>query len=257
MTESELDGRVVIVTGGTRGIGRAIVLEAARRGARVVCCARHIERGGSGRAIEAEAEEIVGAGRVVAIQADVSHESDVERLFQTARIRFGRIDIAINNAGTSASDLLVSHTVSEWDRVVATNLTGCLLVARELVRSARADRRPGVLVTIGSIAQEGAANNGSYAATKGALLGMTKALAREYAADGIRANLVVAGFVETELASGLNPRSRKYWLEYCPTRRAGTPEEIAGVVLFLSSDRSRHLNGHSVLATGGLFQCPA
>ena len=253
--ENDLEGRVAVVTGGTRGIGRAIALEAARRGARVVCCARHIERGGP--EIEAEAAAIAGPGRVIATQADVSREADVDRLFQTARSAFGRVDIAVNNAGTSAAELLVSHSVPEWDRVVATNLTGCLLVARELVRSARTDRRPAALVTVGSIAQHGTANNASYAATKGALLGMTQGFARDHGSEGIRANLVVAGFVETELASGLNPRTRAYWLEYCPARRAGTAEEIAGVVLFLSSDRARHLNGHALAVTGGLRQCLA
>ena len=255
MTATDLDGQVAIVTGGTRGIGRAIVLEAVRRGARVVFCARHIERGGP--EVEADAAALAGPDRVVAMQADVSCRADVARLFQTARDRFGRVDIAINNAGTSASELLVSHSVTEWDRVVATNVTSCLLVARELVRASLQDQRPGVLVTIGSIAQHGAATNASYATTKGALLGMTQALAREYGARGLRANLVVAGLVDTELAQGLNPRSRSYWLDYAPLRRAGTPAEIASVALFLCSDRSRQFNGRAVFATGGLMQCPA
>lgn len=255
MTPADLEGRVLVVTGGTRGIGRAIALDAARRGARVMCCARNAER--AGPELEAEAAAIAGTGRLVAIRADVSREADVVRLFQHARTRFGRVDVAVNNAGTSASALLVSHPASEWDRVVATNVTGCLLVARELVRHAVTHRTPGAVVTVGSIAQYGAATNASYSATKGALLGMTRALAREHAADGIRANLVVAGFVDTELAQGLSPRSRSYWLEYAPVRRAGTPAEIASVVLFLASDRSRHVNGQALLATGGLRQCPA
>jgi 3-oxoacyl-[acyl-carrier protein] reductase len=254
-TTMDLDGLVAIVTGGTRGIGRAIVLEAVRRGARVVFCARHVERGGP--EVEAEAMAGVGKGRTIAIQADVSQAADVARLFDTARERFGRVDIAINNAGTSASELLVSHSASEWDRVVTTNVIGCLLVARELVRESLRDGRPGALVTIGSIAQCGAATNSSYATTKGALVGMTEAIARDYGPTGIRANLVVAGLVDTELAQGLNPRSRAYWLDYAPVRRAGTPAEIASVALFLASTRSRHLNGRAVLATGGLLQCPA
>jgi 3-oxoacyl-[acyl-carrier protein] reductase len=255
VSSTDLHGRTVVVTGGTRGIGRAVVLEAVRRGARVVCCARDVHRGGPD--VEAAAAVIAGPGRVLAMQADVSRESDVEQLFETARTRFGHVDIAVNNAGTSASELMVSHSVSEWDRVVATNITGCLLVARELVRGALARGRQAALVTVGSIAQEGAANNASYSATKGALLGMTQGLARDYEADGIRANLVVAGYVDTELARGLNPRTRAYWLEYAPARRSGTAEEIAGLVLFLASDRSRSLNGQALFATGGLLQCPA
>ncbi len=250
-----LEDRVVIVTGGTRGIGRAIVLEAASRGARVMCCARQIERGGS--QVEAAAATLVGEGRVCTLQADVSNADDVARLFETARTRFGPVDVAINNAGTSAAELLVSHSVAEWDRVVATNLTGCLLVARELVCGARAAGRPATLVTVGSIAQQGTANNSSYGASKGALLGMTQAIAREFAGDRIRANMVIAGYVDTELAQGLNPRTRAFWLEYCPQRRAGSAAEMAGTVLFLASDASRHFNGQALLATGGLLQCVA
>jgi 3-oxoacyl-[acyl-carrier protein] reductase len=252
---NDLDGRVLLVTGGTRGIGRAVALGAVRRGARVVCCARDITRGGS--EVESAAAAIGGDGCLVAAQADVAREQDVVRLFDMARSHFGRVDIAVNNAGTSAAELLVSHTLAEWDRVVATNVTGCLLVARELVRTARAARRPGVIVSIGSIAQEGAANNASYAATKGALLGMTQGLAREHGGDAIRANLVVAGYVDTELARGLNPRTRAFYLDYAPMRRAGTLDEIAGLALFLASDRSRHMNGQALLAAGGLMQCPA
>ena len=252
---NDLDGRVLIVTGGTRGIGRATALAAVGRGARVICCARDIMRGGA--EVEAAAAAIGGSRCLITAQADVSQEQDVVRLFNLARSQFGQVDIAINNAGTSAAELLVSHSLAEWDRVVATNVTGCLLVARELVRAARAARRPGVIVSIGSIAQEGTANNASYAATKGALLGMTQGLAREYGGDSIRANLVVAGYVDTELARGLNPRTRAFYLEYAPARRAGTVDEIAGLALFLASDRSRHVNGHALLATGGLMQCPA
>jgi 3-oxoacyl-[acyl-carrier protein] reductase len=224
------------------------------RGARVAFCAREVARGG--HEVEASATAIAGPGRALAIRADVSREGDVGALFDATLATFGRVDVAVNNAGTSAAALLVSSSASEWDRVAATNLTGPLLVAQRLAREVTSTGRPGSVVTIGSIAGNGVGANASYAATKGALVGLTRGLAAEYGRAGLRANLVVAGYVETDLAAGMTPEARRFWLDACPQRRAATPSEVARVALFLASRRARHLNGQALYATAGLLQLP-
>jgi NAD(P)-dependent dehydrogenase (short-subunit alcohol dehydrogenase family) len=251
---SFLEGTVLVVTGGTRGIGRAIVLEAVRQGARVAFCAREV--GPIALEVEAAAAAIAGPGRTLAVRADVACESDVAALFDATLMRFGCVDAAINNAATSTSSLLVTHSTAEWDRVTATNLTGPFFVSRQLVRTLRSAGRPGALVSIGSVAQNGARANASYSASKGALLGLTRGLASECGAQGIRANLVVAGWVETELAGALPDRTRRLWRDVCPLQRPATPGEVARVALFLASDRSRPLNGQALYATAGVRQLP-
>ena len=253
MTHQPLDGKVLVVTGGTRGIGRAIVLEAVRQGASVAFCGREV--GGSAREVEESAEH-VAAGRTLAVAADVSREPDVAGLFEAAARRFGRVDAAVSNAAASTSSLLVGLSTDEWDHIASTNVTGPFLVAREMVRRATEAGRPAAIVNIGSISQDGARANASYAATKGALDGLTRGVAAEYGRDGIRANLVVAGWVETDLARELPERTRRFWREVCPAQRPATAEEVAAVALFLAADRSRPLNGRSVYATAGLRQLP-
>jgi 3-oxoacyl-[acyl-carrier protein] reductase len=249
-----LQDKVLVVTGGTRGIGRAIVLEAVRQGARVAFCGR--ETGAAGAEVEAAAAAIAGDGRTLAVRADISREPDVDALFEGALARFGRLDAVVNNAATSTSSLLVTHSTPEWDRVTATNVMGPFLVARRMVRTLRTTGRPGAIVSIGSVAANGARANASYSATKGVLFGLTRGLAAEYGPEGLRANLVVAGWVETDLASELPERTRRLWREVCPAQRPATPAEVAGVAVFLASDRSRHLNGQAIYATAGVRQLP-
>jgi 3-oxoacyl-[acyl-carrier protein] reductase len=250
----ELDDKVVVVTGGSRGIGRAIVLGAAARGARVVFCAREI--GEAALAVQAEAEQLGGAGCALAVRADIACEADVEALFDVALARFGRVDAAINNAAISRNYLLVSLPVEEWDEIVGVNLTGAFLVARRAVREFLASGRGGHIVSVGSLVQNGAPSNVSYSASKGGLVGLTRALAREYGPHGIYANLIVAGFVDTQLSSEMPEVTKQFILESCPQRRKASADEIAAVVLWLASARSAGVNGEALPVTGGLMQIP-
>lgn len=249
----DLTGRVLIVTGGARGIGRAIVRGAVERGASVVFCGRSI--GEEARQVEAEAN-LLRSGSVRAVQADVARESDVDRLFATALDTYGNVDVVINNAAVSRENLLVSMPVEDWDGVVATNLTGAMLVARRALRGFVSRGAGGAVVSIGTLSQNGAPGNTSYAASKGGLAGLTRAIARAYGAQGVRAHLVVTGYVETELSAELPDVAKRALIDACPLRRSARPEEIAAAVLFLSSDRAAGLNGGMLFASGGLLEVP-
>ncbi len=239
----------MIVTGGSRGIGRSIVKEAASRGASVVFCARQISP-------EVQRETAALGAKVHAFQADVSQEADVEALFDKTLQLHGRIDAVINNAGINRDNILVHLSAADWDEVIAVNLTGCFLVARRAVLEFLSQGEGGRIVSIGSLSQNGARSQSSYAASKGGLWGLTRTIAKEYGRRGIYANLVVAGFVDTEISKKLPDFAKKYLIDNCPLRRVGRPEEIAAAALFLASERAAFINGEMLHASGGLMDIP-
>lgn len=245
MTGQELEGQVVLVTGGSRGIGAAVVRGALARGASVAYCSR-----GDG------GEEIVapGPGKLVAVRADVSSEESVEAFFDQAVSAFGRLDAVVSNAGISREDLLVSCATETWDALFATNLRGAFLVSRRAVREMRA-RGGGRMVFMGSLQQYGAPRGASaYAASKGGLTGLVHAIAWEHGEAGVRANQVVTGYVETGMTSHLPEFARKRFLEACPLKRLPSTEEIASVILFLASGRSAGISGQTLHAAGGIME---
>jgi 3-oxoacyl-[acyl-carrier protein] reductase len=240
----DLEGQVVLVTGGSRGIGAAVVRSALDRGASVAYCSR-----------EPAAEEAAGhAARLLAVRADVSREDQVEGFFDRALAAFGRVDAVIGNAGTSREDLLVSCEASTWDALFATNLGGAFLTARRAVRE-MSSRGSGRMVFMGSLQQYGAPRGASaYAASKGGLTGLVRAIALEHGARGLRANQVVTGYVDTGMTSHLPAFARNRFLEACPLKRLPTTEEIASTILFLASDRSAGINGRTLHAAGGIME---
>jgi 3-oxoacyl-[acyl-carrier protein] reductase len=246
-----LRDRVLVVTGGSRGLGRAIVLGATADGAKVVFCGREAARVAE---VVHDVEQLSGPGRVVGVVADVSSEADVERLFDTACQAFGGIDVAINNAAVNRAGALAALPVDTFEEMIAVNLSGAFLVSRRALREFLASSRGGRIVTIGSVAQNGGSMSAGYALTKGALAGLTRALAREYGPRGIQAHLLVCGFMETSLSEAMPPAARHQLVEHCPLRRAGTVEEIAAAALFLASGRAQGLNGHALHATGGFLE---
>jgi 3-oxoacyl-[acyl-carrier protein] reductase len=250
----ELAERVVVVTGGTRGIGRAIALEAASRGARVAVCARRL--GDEARATCDEAERAYGKGCVRAIPADVSKEHEVDALFDATLEAFGRIDAVVNNAGINRDDLLVRTSVDVFDDVIATNLTGAFLVARRAVQEFLAQGEGGRIVSISSLSQRGATSQAAYAASKGGLGGLTRTVAKEYGARGIVANMVAVGLVDTELSKKIPEPMRRMLVDTAPLRRPGRVTEIARVATYLCSPRAAFINGETLHATGGLTDVP-
>jgi len=254
VTVNDLEGKVIVVTGGSRGIGRAIVLAAVSKGARVVFCARKIDR--EAQEVLAEVDRLGGAGRALAVPADVSREADVEALFDQTIDAFERVDVAINNAGINKDDLLVRLPVEIWDEVIATNLTSAFLVSRRAVSEFLAQGEGGRIVSLSSLSQTGATSQSAYAASKGGLIGLTRTIAKEYGRRGIFANLVAVGYVETQLSAKIPDFARRYLIESCPQRRAASVDEIASVVLLLASNRLTYVNGETIFASGGLVDIP-
>lgn len=249
-----LDEQVVIVTGGTRGIGRALVLEALDRGARVVFCGRTL--GDASASLLAECEGAGAAERVRAVAADVASEAEVDALFDATLEAFGRVDAVVNNAGISRDTLLVHHETEDWDAVIATNLTGPFLTSRRAISEFLAQGDGGRIVSIGSLSQQGARSQASYAASKGALLGLTRTIAKEYGRKSVYANLVVAGYVETELSTRMPDFAKQWLIDHSSLRRKADPAEIARVALFLASPSASFINGEAIHATGGLIDIP-
>jgi 3-oxoacyl-[acyl-carrier protein] reductase len=246
----DLAGRVVLVSGGSRGIGRAIVLGAVARGAKVAFCARSL--GEDARKVCAEAEGIGGPGTVLAVAADVSRAGDVDALFDRTLAEYGRLDAVVNNAGINIDGLLAHLSTDDLDAVLATNLTGPFLMCRRAVRELLA-AGGGTVVNIGSIFEHGATSQSAYATSKGGLHGLTRAVADAYGSAGVTANLVVSGFVETDLSRHMPQRYRDAVLDN-PLRRFCEPDEVASVVLFLAGPGGRALNGEVVHASGGLVE---
>jgi len=240
---NDLEGKVVVVTGGTRGIGRAVVDAALARGARVAMCGRG-------------APEEAGDERLLSVQADVASEPDVERLFDRVIERWDRVDVVVNNAGINRDELLVRTSAASFDEVIAINLTGAFLMCRRAVQEFLAQGEGGRIVSVGSLSQYGATSQAAYAASKGGLVGLTRTLAKEYGSRGVVANLVTVGLVDTELSSKIPGHYRTFFMDRAPLRRAGTPDEVARVILWLASARAGYVNGETVHVSGGLTDVP-
>ena len=187
----ELDGKVVLVTGGTRGIGRSIALLAITRGAKVAVCARN--PGGASASLVREAEALGGPGCLFVKAADVSREAEVEALFDAVIERFETIDVVINNAGINRDALVPQTTLADLREVLAVNLTGPFLLCRRAIQEFLAQGAGGHIVSISSVSRNGAPSQAAYAASKGGLEGLTRTIAKEYGHKGIHANVVVVG----------------------------------------------------------------
>jgi len=243
-----LENKIAIVTGASRGIGRAIALELAQRGARVVVNYH--------RSAEAAAEVVAtieaAGGQATAVQADVGDFEQAAGLIQAALDAFGRVDILVNNAGTTHDQLLMLMKEEDWDDVLRTNLKSmfncCKAVARLMVR-----QRWGRIINISSIS--GIAGQGgqtNYAASKAGVIGFTKSLAKELGPRNITVNVVAPGFVPTDLTAGLPEELKQKMIEMTPLRRMGRPEEIAYAVVFLASDEASFTTGEILTVDGGL-----
>ncbi len=262
-TEStELAGKVVVVTGGSKGIGKGLVLAAAARGARVAFCARTI--GDAALETLEEAQTLTGRENAIAVQADVSKEEDVNAFFDRTLEAFGRVDVLINNAGLYSAgaaagpgSLILQVPTSEWDGILAVNLTGAFLMSRRAVRQFLLQGDGGSIISIGSVSQDGGTGLVSYAVSKAGLQGLTESIAREFGDRGIRAHVIVVGFLRTDLNKDTPDKYLQMLIDWGPQKRAGQVEEIASVALFLASSRSVLHNGAPIFASGGGRDIPA
>ncbi|MDT7041217.1 SDR family oxidoreductase [Candidatus Nitronereus thalassa] len=246
-----LRNTVLIVTGGSRGIGRAIVRLALERGARVVFCSRRHDEEVETLLAEID-RRFEGLG--CHVQADVGKESDVQVLFDYTAQRFGPPDVVIHNAAVSQAARVVTMTTAQWDEVMTTNLTSAFLMGREAIRSFLREGRVGRLIMLGSITQGGAPSNISYATSKGGLVGFTRTVTHLYGHQGIRANVVVGGYVKTRLTEDVPFSIQQGLIETCPEKRAGTPDEIANAVLFLAGAPLRTWPRNPVYVSGGALE---
>ncbi len=241
-----LAGKKAVVTGASRGIGRAVGLALVHQGVAVAFC----HRGGTDASKTLEAEIRTSPQNSYLVEADVTDERSVADLAKTVQERFGAIDFLVNNAGVVSHHNLADLDLAEWRRVIDTNLTGAYLVTRAMLPYLRAG---GSVVTIGSaVALVGQPGLAHYTASKAGLLGLSRTLARELGGRGIRVNSVAPGIVETDQAAEMPADRRAYYLNRIPLGRLATPEDIAGVCLFLVSSLASYVNGSTQVVDGGI-----
>jgi len=249
MTKGPLDGRVAIVTGGSRGIGAAIAALLAEDGAAVVVSGRDADR------LQRTTKELEAqGGAILGVVADAAIRQDAERLVDAAKQRFGRVDILVNNAGIVRDDLLVRMKDEDWDRVMEVNLRGTFLMTRAttklMIRRKSGGRVINIASTSGAMGNAGQAN---YSAAKAGLIGFTKSAARELAHWSILVNAVAPGLIETDMTAAISPEAREGLLAQVPLRRIGTPREVAEVVRFLAGDAAAYITGQVFHVNGGLY----
>ena len=243
---SLLKNQVAIVTGASRGIGRAIALQLAFEGAKVV-----VNYASSSTAADQVVAEITAAGgEAVAIQADVSQENQVDTLIKTTLEKFQRVDILVNNAGITRDTLLLRMKLEEWQAVIDINLTGVFLCTKA-VSKIMLKQRSGRIINIASVAgQMGNPGQANYSAAKAGVIGFTKTVAKELSSRGITVNAVAPGFIATDMTSDIKAEGI---LQYIPLGRFGQPEEIAGMVRFLASDpAAAYITGQVFNVDGGM-----
>lgn len=244
----DLGEKVAVVTGGSRGIGRAIALRLAQEGARVV-----VNYQGNEKAAAEVVDQIVAAGGDArAVQADVRDVAQAQALIDAAKEAYGRIDILVNNAGTTRDTLIMRMSEDDWDVVIDTNLKGtfnCIKAAtRQMMR-----QRYGRIVNITSVSGiAGNAGQANYASAKAGLIGLTKTVAKELGSRGITCNAVAPGFVHTDLTASLPGELIQQAVERTPLGRVGTAEDMAAAVAFLASDESAYITGQVLAVDGGL-----
>ncbi len=248
MSESMLENRVAVVTGASRGIGRAIAIELARRGAAVV-----VNYHNSAQAADEAAAQIkTASGQAAVFQADVSDLKQAQGLIKFAVDTFGKLDILVNNAGITRDTLIMMMSEEDWDAVLATNLKSTFNCSKAAVRHMMR-KRYGRIINIASVAgQMGNPGQTNYSASKAGQIGFTKALAREVAARNITVNAIAPGFVDTEILDAMAPEILEAALKLVPLGRMGQPEEIAHAAAFLASDRAAYITGQVLGVDGGM-----
>lgn len=241
-----LTGRVALVTGASRGIGRAIALSLAAGGAHVVAAAR-------GDNAKATVDDIAAAGGSAEVATlDVTDPASVEAVVSGVLERQKRIDVLVNNAGVTKDQLMLRMKRDDWDAVIAANLTGAYTCVQAVLKS-MVKARQGRIISITSVVGEaGNAGQVNYAASKAGLIGFTKALALEVASRGITVNAVAPGLIETDMTKAISAGAHEEWAKKIPLQRLGTPEDIAAAVRFLASDEAAYITGHVLSVNGGM-----
>ena len=243
----ELTGKIAIVTGASRGIGRGIAMALAARGAVVVAAARGANAAGT------VADIVAAGGKAEAAAVDVTDSESVTALMAGTVERHGRIDILVNNAGVARDQLVLRMKRDDWDSVIAANLTGAFVCAQAAVKT-MVRQRSGRIISISSVVgQMGNAGQVNYAASKAGLIGLTKALAKEVASRGITVNAVTPGLIDTDMTRAITDKAQDDWSGQIPLGRIGTAADVAAAVCFLASDEASYITGHVLAVNGGMY----
>jgi 3-oxoacyl-[acyl-carrier protein] reductase len=243
----DLSDRIALVTGASRGIGRAIALGLARQGAVVAAAARDDHAHGTVDAIG------TAGGRAEALTLDVTEPDAVERTVAGVLERHGRIDILVCNAGITRDQLLLRMKRADWDAVLATNLTAAFLLTQAVLKPMLRQRSGRVIAVSSVVGQMGNAGQANYAASKAGLIGFCKSAAREVASRGITVNVVAPGLIDTDMTRALTGDTKGDWSERIPLGRLGTPDDVAAAVCFLASDEASYITGHVLAVNGGMY----
>ena len=243
----DLSGRVALVTGASRGIGRAIATKLAVQGAIVVGAARESNAAATVDAI------LATGGKAEAATVDVSDAKSIEQLVAGTLERHGRIDVLVNNAGIARDQLLLRMKRDDWDAVIATNLTAAFALTQAVLKP-MIRQRSGRIVCISSVVgQGGNAGQANYAASKAGLIGFAKSVAQEVASRNITVNVVAPGLIETDMTRTLTEGARGDWESRIPLKRLGSPDDIAAAVCFLASDEAAYITGQVLAVNGGMY----
>ncbi len=243
-----MTNRTALITGASRGIGRACALALAGAGLRVALAARNRE------ALEKLAEELRAEGReAFAVEMDLASAESIREAMAKAAKEFGRIDILVNNAGITKDGLAVRMKKEDWDAVLATNLTGAFLAIQQALPGMMRERW-GRIINISSVVGEsGNAGQANYSASKAGMIGLTKSLAQEMASRNITVNAVAPGFIETDMTGGLSAETKEKIAASIPLKRIGRAEEVAAAVRFLASEEAGYITGHVLDVNGGMY----
>ena len=243
----DLTGKVAIVTGASRGIGRGVAVMLASRGAHVVAAAR-------GENAASTISEIEGAGRTgEAVPLEVTDAASIDAMVSGVLARHGRIDILVNNAGIARDQLMLRMKREDWDDVIATNLTPAFVLVQAALKP-MIKQRSGRIISISSVVgQTGNAGQANYAASKAGLIGFSKALARELASRNITVNVVAPGLIETDMTKAITEKAQGDWAGQIPLGRLGTTADVAAAVCFLASDEASYITGQVLAVNGGMY----
>ncbi len=244
-----LDGKIALVTGGTRGIGKGICLKFAQEGATVVFTYLSSEEKANALAKDLSAN----GTEVMAIRSDASKLEETEALINQIVEKYGRLDVVVNNAGITRDNLLMRMKEEDWDAVMDTNLKSVFNVTKAVQRT-MLKQRSGSIINISSIVGvQGNAGQSNYAASKAGIIGFTKSIAKELGSRNIRCNAITPGFIETEMTEALDESVVDEWRKSIPLKRGGSPEDVANAAVFLASDLSAYVTGQTISVCGGML----